>query len=58
MPEDTWIGPIKSAMQLVEVAANEAFQKAIAKGYKVTDVSTGNNTLTLSVTAQTIHLQS
>jgi hypothetical protein len=51
LPEDTWVGPIKSAMQAVEVAANEAYQEAIAKGYKVTEVNTGNNTLTLSVMA-------
>ncbi|MCJ7444170.1 MAG: hypothetical protein MUO26_06525 [Methanotrichaceae archaeon] len=51
LPEDTWIGPIKSAMQAVEVAANNAYQDALAKGYKVTDVYTGNNTLTLSVMA-------
>lgn len=49
LPEDTWVEPIKSAMQLVEVAANEAYQKAVAKGYKVTEVNTGTNTLTLSV---------
>ena len=51
LPEDTWVGPIKSAMQSVEVSANEAYQKAIAKGYKMTEVNTGNNTLTLSVEA-------
>ena len=51
LPQDTWVGPIKSSMQLVEVAANEAYQKAVAKGYKVTEVNTGNNTLTLSVMA-------
>jgi hypothetical protein len=51
LPEETWVGPIKSAMQEVEVSANEAYQDALMKGYKVTSVTTGNNTLTLSVMA-------
>jgi hypothetical protein len=51
LSEDTWIGPIKFAMQLFEVSLNEAYQKAIAKGYKVTAVYPGNNTITLSVMA-------
>ena len=34
LPQDTWIGPNKSAMQSVEVSANEAYRKAIAKGYR------------------------
>lgn len=51
LPEQTWVGPIKSAMQEVEASANEAYQDALMKGYKVTSVTTGNNTLTLSVMA-------
>ncbi len=51
LPQETWVGPIKSAMQEVEVSANEAYQDALMKGYKVTNVTTGNNTLTLSVMA-------
>jgi hypothetical protein len=51
LPEQTWVGPIKSAMQEVETSANEAYQDALMKGYKVTSVSTGNSTLTLSVMA-------
>jgi len=51
LPEETWVGPIKSAMQEVEASANEAYQDALMKGYKVTNVTTGNNTLTLSVMA-------
>jgi len=51
LSEDTWMGPLKFAMQSVEVSVNEAYQKAMAKGYKVTDVNTGNNTLTLSIMA-------
>lgn len=51
LPEETWVGPIKSAMQEVEDSANEAYQNALMKGYKVTSVTTGNNTLTLSVMA-------
>lgn len=51
LPQETWVGPIKSAMQEVEVSANEAYQNALMKGYKVTNVTTGNNTLTLSVMA-------
>lgn len=51
LPEETWVGPIKSAMQEVEDSANEAYQNALMKGYKVTSVTTGNNTLTLSVIA-------
>lgn len=51
LPEETWVGPIKSAMNEVELSATEAYQDAIAKGYKVTNVVTGNNTLTLWVTA-------
>lgn len=51
LPEETWVGPIKSAMQEVEASANEAYQDALTKGYKVTNVATGNNTLTLSVMA-------
>ncbi len=51
LPEDTWVGPINDAMRAVEVAANEAYKEAIAKGYKVTEVKTGNNTLTLDVMA-------
>ena len=51
LPEETWVGPIKSAMQEVEDSANEAYQDALMKGYRVTDVTTGNNTLTLSVMA-------
>ena len=48
---ENWIGPIKFAMQSFEVSANEAYQDALTKGYKVTDVYPGNNTLTLSVMA-------
>jgi hypothetical protein len=51
LPEQTWVGPIKSAMQEVEASANDAYQDALMKGYKVTSVTTGNNTLTLSVMA-------
>ncbi len=51
LPQETWVGPIKSAMEEVEVSANEAYQDALMKGYKVTSVTTGNNTLTLSVMA-------
>jgi hypothetical protein len=51
LPEETWVGPIKSALEEVEVAANDAYQNALAKGYKVTGVTTGNNTMTLSVMA-------
>jgi hypothetical protein len=51
LPEQTWVGPIKSAMQEVEASANDAYQDALMKGYKVTNVTTGNNTLTLSVMA-------
>jgi hypothetical protein len=51
LPEETWVGPIESAMEEVEVSANEAYQDALMKGYKVTSVTTGNNTLTLSVMA-------
>ena len=51
LPEETWVGPIKSAMQEVEASANEAYQDALTKGYKVTNVATGNDTLTLSVMA-------
>ena len=51
LSEDTWIGTIKFAMQAFEVSLNEAYQDAIAKGYKVTDVYPGNNTLMLSVMA-------
>jgi hypothetical protein len=38
-------------MQEVEASANDAYQDALMKGYKVTSVTTGNNTLTLSVMA-------
>jgi hypothetical protein len=51
LPEETWVGPIQSAMQEVEASANEVYQDALTKGYKVTSVTTGNNTLTLSVMA-------
>jgi len=51
LPEETWVGPIKSAMQEVEASANEAYQDALTKGYKVTNVATGNDTLTLSMMA-------
>ena len=34
LSEDTWMGPLKFAMQSVEVSVNEAYQKAIAKGYR------------------------
>jgi hypothetical protein len=51
LPEQTWVGPIKSAMQEVEASANDAYQDALMKGYKVTSVTTGNSTLTLSVMA-------
>jgi hypothetical protein len=51
LPEDSWISPIKSAMEEVEVSANEAYQDALAKGYKVTGVTIGNDSLTLSVMA-------
>jgi hypothetical protein len=51
LPEQTWVGPIKSAMQEVEASANDAYQDALMKGYKVTSVTPGNNTLTLSVMA-------
>jgi hypothetical protein len=51
LPEETWVGPIKSAMEEVEISANEAYQDALMKGYKVTSVAAGNNTLTLSVMA-------
>jgi hypothetical protein len=32
LPEDSWISPIKSAMEEVEVSANEAYQDVLAKG--------------------------
>jgi len=51
LPEKTWIGPINSALSQVEASANEAYQDALAQGYKVTSVTTGNNTMTLSVMA-------
>jgi hypothetical protein len=51
LPQETWVGPIKSAMEEVEISANEAYQDALTKGYEVTSVTTGNNTLTLSVMA-------
>jgi hypothetical protein len=51
LPEETWVGPIKSAMEEVESSANEAYQDALTRGYRVTDVATGNNTLTLWVMA-------
>jgi len=51
LPEDTWVGPIKSAMDEVETSANEAYQDALTRGYRVTDMATGNNTLTLWVMA-------
>jgi hypothetical protein len=43
LPEDTWVGPIKFAMQEVEASANEVYQNALMKGYKVTNVATRNN---------------
>ncbi len=49
--EKSWIGPINSALSQVEASANEAYQDALAQGYKVTSVTTGNNTMTLSVMA-------
>jgi hypothetical protein len=51
LPEETWVGPIKSAMNEVELSANQAHQDALARGYKVTNVITGNSTLTLLVMA-------
>jgi hypothetical protein len=51
LPEETWVGPIKSAMNEVELSANQAYQDALARGYKVTNVITGNSTLTLWVMA-------
>lgn len=51
LPEESWVGPITSAMDEVEVSANNAYQDALAKGYKVTDVTIGNDSLTLHVMA-------
>jgi hypothetical protein len=51
LSEDTWMGPLKFAMQSVENSVNEAYRKAIARGYKVTEVNTRDNSLTLSIMA-------
>ncbi|MDM7913321.1 MAG: hypothetical protein QUS09_09510 [Methanotrichaceae archaeon] len=51
LPRSTWIGPLNSAMDAVEDAANQAAQEVLQKGFKITGVYTGDRYITLTISA-------
>ncbi len=51
LPRSTWIGPLGSAMDAVEDAANQAALSVLQKGYKITGVYVEDRYITLTIIA-------
>ncbi len=51
LPRSAWIGPLGSAMDVVEDALNRAALSVLQKGYRITGVHIGDRYITLAIIA-------